>query len=107
MQHRRRRVVFSTPIEALKRISVIYQERQLVKTLSVTENIFMEHLPTRKWVLSTLLMARHEAQKIIDTLELPIGYGKGGTFRGTSADENTKAYRRNSQIIALMSRHPV
>lgn len=98
-------VVFASPIEALKKgISVIYQERQLVKTLSVTENIFMEHLPAKKMGVIDFATARREAQKIIDTFELPI--------RATERVENLsvahqqmveimKAYRRNSQIIAF------
>ena len=64
----------------------------------------MEHLPTRKMGIIDFGTARHEAQKIIDTFELPI--------KATEKVENLsvahqqmveimKAYRRNSQIIAF------
>lgn len=43
------KVRFTSPIEALRYgVSVIYQERQLVGDLSVTENVFMEDLYRNK-----------------------------------------------------------
>lgn len=98
-------LVFNSPIEALKKgISVIYQERQLVKTLTVTENIFMEDLPARKMGIIDYAKARAEAQKIIDTFQLPIKATdrvEDLSIAHQQMVEIMKAYRRNSQIIAF------
>jgi len=98
-------VAFDSPIEAIKKgISVIYQERQLVRSLSVTENIFMEYLPANKMGVINFASANKKAQEIIDTFELPI--------KATEKVENLsvahqqmveimKAYSRDSSVIAF------
>jgi L-arabinose transport system ATP-binding protein len=98
-------VVFASPIEAIKKgVSVIYQERQLVNGLTVTENIFMEDLPAKKLGIIDIAIANREAQKIIDTFELPIkaDYKVGDlSVAHQQMVEIMKAYRRDSQIIAF------
>ena len=60
---------FSSPNEALRAdISVIYQERQLVNSLSVMENIYFEDLPVNKMRLINRAELRKNAQEIIDTI---------------------------------------
>jgi L-arabinose transport system ATP-binding protein len=96
---------FSSPYDAIKKgISVIYQERQLVKQLSVTENIFFENLPTMRAGIINYKQANKMAQEIIDTFELPIKATEKVedlSIAHQQMVEIMKAYRRNSQIIAF------
>ncbi len=96
---------FTSPIDALKKgISIIYQERQLVKELTVTENIFMEQLPTKKMNIIDFPVANREAQELIDLFGLPFKpTAKVGRLSVAHQQmvEIMKAYRRNSQIIAF------
>ena len=98
-------VQFSSPHDALKKgVSVIYQERQLVNSLSVTENIFMEHLPANKMGMIDFPKARREAKEIIDTFELPIrptDKVEDLSVAHQQMVEIMKSYRRNTQIIAF------
>jgi ABC-type sugar transport system ATPase subunit len=96
---------FEGPDQAIRaNISVIYQERQLVNSLSVMENIFLEDLPLKKFGFVDWAVLREETQKIIDKFELPI---EPGSIVGQlniayqQMVEIMKAYRRNSQIIAF------
>ena len=96
---------FSSPYAAIKAsISVIYQERQLVPSLSVMENIFLEDLPIRKSRFINRAELRQKTQAIIDKFGLPI---KPGDIAGRLSVayqqmvEIMKAYRRNSDIIAF------
>jgi ABC-type sugar transport system ATPase subunit len=93
------------PIDAIRaRISVIYQERQLVPTLSVMENIFLEDLPRRKFGFVDKSELRRRSQEIIDKFGLPIDptelVGRLSVAYQQMV-EIMKAYRRDSQIIAF------
>lgn len=96
---------FLGPSEAIKSsISVIYQERQLVPTLSVMENIFLEDLPRTKFGIIKGGELKRKAQQIIDTFELPIDpmepVGRLNVAYQQMV-EIMKAYRRDSTIIAF------
>ena len=96
---------FASPNEALRAdISVIYQERQLVNSLSVMENIYFEALPVNKARLINKAELRKNAQEIIDTFELPFKAGDVVSSLSVAHQqmvEIMKAYRRNSKIIAF------
>ncbi|MBR5261159.1 MAG: sugar ABC transporter ATP-binding protein [Oscillospiraceae bacterium] len=97
---------FANPNQAIKAsISVIYQERQLVSTLSVMENIFLEALPLGKGGLFVnKAELKRQTQEIIDAFGLPI---KPTDIVGRLSIayqqmvEIMKAYRRDSDIIAF------
>ncbi len=96
---------FNSPIEAIRAgVSIIYQERQLVCELSVTENIFMEDLPAGKLGIVDSKKAASETQKIIDLFQLPfLASTKVNDLSVAHQQmvEIMKAYRRNSRIIAF------
>ena len=85
-------------------ISVIYQERQLVSSLNVMENIFLEDLPVNKLAIVKRGELRRKSQEIIDLFGLPI---KPTDIVGQLSVayqqmiEIMKAYRRDSDIIAF------
>jgi rhamnose transport system ATP-binding protein len=61
-------VRFASPAQAQRnRVSMVYQEFGLVQGLSVTENIFMDRLPTR-WGAIQWQAARQRAVDILDRL---------------------------------------
>ena len=99
-------MAFESPHDALKKgVSVIYQERQLVTSLSVTENIFMEDMPRKKkgWGID-FKEARREAKELIDLFELPISptdIVEDLSVAHQQMIEIMKAYRRNARIIAF------
>ncbi len=96
---------FTSPVEALRKgISIIYQERQLVRELSVTENVFMEELPVSRFGIVNFAKARKETQKLIELFDLPVKpEEKVGSLSVAHQQmvEIMKAYRRNSQLIAF------
>lgn len=96
---------FTSPVEALRKgISIIYQERQLVGELSVTENVFMEELPVSRFGIVNFTQARKETQKLITLFGLPVKpEDKVGSLSVAHQQmvEIMKAYRRNSQVIAF------
>lgn len=96
---------FQTPIDAIAAgVSVIYQERQLVPTLSVMENIFLEDLPHRGFGLVDKPELRRRAQEIIDRFGLPIDPSEPVGRLSVAYQqmvEIMKAYRRDSAIIAF------
>ena len=64
---------FTSPYQAIKAsISVIYQERQLVPTMNVMENVFLEDLPANKAGIINKAALRKKTQEIIDIFGLPI-----------------------------------
>ena len=97
---------FANPNQSIKAsISVIYQERQLVSTLSVMENIFLEALPLGKsGIFVNKAELKRQTQEIIDTFGLPISptdiVGRL-SIAYQQMVEIMKAYRRNSEIIAF------
>lgn len=98
-------LMLSSPYDAIKNdISVIYQERQLVNSLTVMENIYLEALPVNKLGLINRGELRRNAQALIDTFELPI---KATDIVGQLSVayqqmvEIMKSIRRDSTIIAF------
>jgi len=96
---------FTSPYQAIKAsVSVVYQERQMVNTLSVMENVFLEDLPITKARLISRRELRIKTQEMIDKFGLPI---KPGDLVGRLSVahqqmvEIMKACRRNSDIIAF------
>ena len=96
---------FASPYQSIKAsISVIYQERQLISTMSVMENVFLDDLHENKLGFISKAELRRKTQEIIDTFELPI---KPTDIVGRLSVayqqmiEIMKAYRRDSDIIAF------
>jgi ABC-type sugar transport system ATPase subunit len=96
---------FTSPFQAINAsISVIYQERQLVASMSVMENIFLEDLPANKLGIINKAELRRKTQEIIDIFGLPIKptdiVGRLSVAHQQMV-EIMKSYRRNSKIIAF------
>jgi len=96
---------FSTPIDAIRSsISVIYQERQLVPSLSVMENVFLENLPVKRFGIVDRAELKRRTQEIIDTFDLQIDptelVGRLSVAHQQMV-EIMKAYRRDSLIFAF------
>ena len=84
-------------------ISIIYQERQLVPSLSVMENIFMSEAPSRGGVVDFKTL-KAEAQKLIDKFGLPIDPTQPVASLSVAYQqmvEIMKAYRRDTKVIAF------
>ena len=85
-------------------ISVIYQERQLVPSMSVMENVFLQDIPTNRFGMVSFAELRRETQALIERFELPFS---PTTLVGRLSAayqqmvEVMRAYRRNSDIIAF------
>ena len=96
---------FGSPYDAIKAgISVIYQERQLVPSITVAENIFPGNLPRNKFGLLDKPLLNKQAQEIIDQFGLPIyPSAPAGSLSVAYQQmvEIMKAYRRNSDVIAF------
>ncbi|MDR1204793.1 MAG: sugar ABC transporter ATP-binding protein [Peptococcaceae bacterium] len=85
-------------------VSVIYQERQLIPTMSVMENMFPGALPKTKFGLFDKKRLRREAAEIIDKFGLPIDPAEEVGRLNVAYQqmvEIMKAYRRDSQVIAF------
>jgi len=96
---------FTSPYQAIKAsISVIYQERQLVPTMNVMENVFLEDLPANKAGIINKAALRKKTQEIIDIFGLPI-YPTDIVGHLSVAHQQMveimKSYRRDSNIIAF------
>lgn len=100
-----REMKFHSPVEAIEAgVSVIYQERQLVGELTVTENVFMEDLYCKGAGIVDFKKSHEEMQKIIDLFHMP--FSPQTKVRKLSVAyqqmvEIMKAYRRKSQVIAF------
>ena len=94
----------ASPSDSIKAsISVIYQETQLVSSLSVMENVFIEALPKKNGFLDKKTLKR-ETQKLIDQFGLNISPTDiVGTLSVAYQQmvEIMKSIRRNSDIIAF------
>ena len=94
----------TSPNQAIKAgISVIYQERQLIPTMSVMENIFVGALPTKAGLLDGVKL-KADAQMLIDKFGLPITPDVPVMFQSIANQqmvEIMKAYRRDSIVIAF------
>jgi ABC-type sugar transport system ATPase subunit len=85
-------------------VSIIYQERQLVKDLNVMENVFMDMLPTKALGIVDYAKAYQETKRIIDIFNLPIKpktLVKDLSVAHQQMVEIMKAVRRDSQVIAF------
>lgn len=98
-------VAFPSPTEAIRAgVSIIYQERQLVGELSVTENVFMEDLYKNSLGIVNFKRSHAEMKKIIDLFRLPFSPQTKVNQLSVAHQqmvEIMKAYRRNSKIIAF------
>jgi ABC-type sugar transport system ATPase subunit len=96
---------FASPYQAIvEGISVIYQERQLVPSMNVIENIHSGDLPANGLGFLKREETRKNAKEIIDKFGLPIDpYELVGRLSVAYQQmvEIMKAYRRNSRIIAF------
>jgi ABC-type sugar transport system ATPase subunit len=85
-------------------ISVIYQERQLVPTMTVMENVFLEDIPRSRLGFVKRAEMREKTQELIDLFELPVSpaalAGKLSVAHQQMI-EIMKAFRRNSSVIAF------
>jgi ABC-type sugar transport system ATPase subunit len=97
-------LTFTSPHLAIKAgISVIYQERHLIPTMSVMENLFAGALPTKSGLLDRAKL-KAEAQALIDKFglhiapEVPVMYQ---SIANQQMVEIMKAYRRDSRVIAF------
>jgi L-arabinose transport system ATP-binding protein len=99
------KLTFDAPSDSLNAgISVIYQERQLVPTVSVMENIYAGELPLTKIGLYNKSQLKKQAQVLIDKFGLPIDPTSIVGFLPVAYQqmvEVIKAYRCNSQVIAF------
>ena len=99
------KVVFRGPTEAIAAgISVIYQERQLIPSMSVMENMFPGALPKTKLGLFDKRRLYNEAKEIINKFGLdidPLEQIGNLNIAHQQMVEIMKAYRRNSDIIAF------
>ena len=96
---------FTSPNQSIKAsISVIYQERQLVNSLNVMENVYLEDLPGNRFGIINKGELRKKTQEIIDVFGLPIKptdiVGRLSVAHQQMV-EIMKSYRRDSRIIAF------
>jgi len=95
---------FTAPLQSIKAgISVIYQERQLIPSLSVMENIFIGALPQKAKLIDRAKL-RAATQAIIDKFALPIQPEIPVMMLSVASQqmvEIMKAYRRDSRVIAF------
>lgn len=98
-------VKFHSPIEAIRAgVSVIYQERQLVGELSVTENVFMEDLYRKKGGIVDFHRSHQEMKKLTELFQMPFSPQTKVNRLSVAHQqmvEIMKAYRRDSKIIAF------
>ncbi|MDR2502026.1 MAG: ATP-binding cassette domain-containing protein, partial [Oscillospiraceae bacterium] len=96
---------FSSPNNAIASgVSVIYQERQLVPTLTVMENIFPGTFPKTPLGTIDTRALRRNAQEVIDTFGLPLHPNELVGRLSVAYQqmvEIMKAYQRDSKIIAF------
>ena len=95
---------FHSPHDAqVAGISVIYQERQLMPSMSVMENLFADSLHTNKFGLVDRNLLYKDALEIINEFGLnidPAAIVGHLSIANQQMVEVMKAYRRNSDIIA-------
>lgn len=96
---------FSSPSQSIRAgISVIYQERQLMSSLSVMENIFLDNLHENALGFVRRSILRQKTQELIDEFEMPFHpediVGQLSVAHQQMV-EIMKAYRRDSDIIAF------
>ncbi len=98
-------VKFSDPLAAIKAgISIIYQERQLMPSLSVMENIFAGELPKTALGLYDRKKLYNDTKALIEEFGLSIDPNEQVgrlNIAHQQMVEIMKAYRRNSDVIAF------
>ncbi len=98
-------VDFKSPHDAIKKgVSIIYQERQLVGNLSVTENVFMEDIESNKMGVVNFKKAHVDMKSILNIFKMPFSpHSKVNELSVAHQQmvEIMKAYRRDSKIIAF------
>ena len=96
---------FLTPHHAIKSgVSVIYQERQLIPSMNVMENIFLAEQPLSKMGTINTRQLHRDTKELIDSFGLPIDPDElvgRLSIAYQQMVEIIKAYRRNSKIIAF------
>jgi ABC-type sugar transport system ATPase subunit len=96
---------YSSPNDAIKAgISVIYQERQLIPSLSVAENVFPGQLPVRAGIFVNKAKLHADTLEIINKFGLPINPATPVGQLSVAYQqmvEIMKAYRRDSEVIAF------
>ncbi len=96
---------FASPYQSLNAgISVIYQERQLINSMNVMENIFLEDMPGNKLGIISKSELSRRTQEIIDEFGLPVrptDIVGNLSVAYQQMVEIMKAYRRDSAIIAF------
>jgi len=96
---------FISPRDAIKSgVSVIYQERQLVPTLSIMENVFIEDMPCGKFGMVDFAQLRARTQELLDKFGIPLrptNIVGNLSVAHQQMVEIMKTYRRNSEIIAF------
>jgi ABC-type sugar transport system ATPase subunit len=98
-------VRFENPLQGIHAgVSIIYQERQLVGNLTVTENVFMEDLYSNKFGVVDYHRCNKEMKELLDAFKMPFSPTtkvKELSVAHQQMVEIMKAYRRNSKIIAF------
>ncbi len=97
---------FIQPCEAIEEgISVIYQERQVIMDLSVTENVFLGRMPSGPFGIINMKEANRRTQEIIEDFGLdmkPTDMVKDLSIAYQQMVEIMKAYsRENLKLIAF------
>jgi len=99
------KVNFNNPRDAFNAgISVVHQERNLIDTFSVAENIFLERLTDRATRRININSLYEEAQKYLDMVGLKISPKKGLASLKTGQKqllEIARALSRDAKIIML------
>ncbi len=100
-----RKMHFTMPQEAIAAgVSIIYQERQIVRHVSVAENVFMGNLPVNRFGLVDYKKLYCDTQRIIDEFSLPIKPTERVNDLSIAHQqmvEIMKAYNRELKIIAF------
>jgi L-arabinose transport system ATP-binding protein len=97
-------LAMTSPNQAIKAgISVIYQERQLIPSMSVMENVFLGALPVKAGLVDYGRL-KADTRAIIETFGLPIDPEapvRTLSIAHQQMVEIMKAYRRDSDVIAF------
>lgn len=98
-------VFFQTPKDAEKKgIIIIHQELNLFPELSVGENIFLSHLPTKKWGPIRYSEIKEKTQRLLEQLEVSFSSeDKVGTLSPGEQQmvEIAKALSQDARVLIL------
>ncbi|MCY7418986.1 MAG: sugar ABC transporter ATP-binding protein [Chloroflexi bacterium] len=82
------RVAFRAPHEAqVAGIATIYQEVNLVPTLSAAENLFLGREPRRRWAGIDWARVRRDAQDLLQRYDVPVDVGRPVDELGLAAQQ--------------------